>query len=402
MSDAEQDEKFREFVRASLAGKNVAMATMTSSGKSFCYNLSVLEVLFQNLFVVIDEAHAYKGAFGCHTALILRRLRRLCSHVYGSDPSFVFCTTTSGNPREHAMELANLPTMELIQNDGSLSGRKLFVLWNTPLNPDTVLKITSNRDTKVSLDKNMGHTRSRDSKANAVDALLKGASSHSGSKYMIIDVYVQDARDQPILTMVESIRRAKSGKPKTNRRKGPDEPKTTSSGVRKYYITLRCGQCKQPCHNTRTCPHKSTNSTGEQGKSCKHSNVLGRGRAANNGNGSRGGGRRRGGITATLPGVVIRERNPNIEVDLGTNKGAKSGKGKEPIVGKVKIPMTRFGGAESIVPRVGLPIPQAASSSAASCGSGSGSGSAIMPNTHIPRLDSQGATSTPSTQRSAI
>ncbi|KAG5529494.1 hypothetical protein RHGRI_030026 [Rhododendron griersonianum] len=128
-------------------------------------------------------------------------------------------------------------------------------------------------------------------------------------------------------------------------------------------------------------------------------------------------GRGRGGTTAPLPGVVIRDRNPNIEVDLGTNKGANSGKGKEPMVGKAKIPMTRFGGAESIIPRVGLPIPQGwrrstrirnaffwsqtTSSSAASCGSGSGSGSATMPNTHIPRLDSQGATSTPSTQRSA-
>ncbi|XP_058217631.1 uncharacterized protein LOC131328749 [Rhododendron vialii] len=58
--------------------------------------------------------------------------------------------------------------------------------------------------------------------------------------------------------------RAKSGRPKKNRRKGPDEPKTTSSGVRKYYTTLKCGQCKQPGHNARTCPHKSTNSTGEQ------------------------------------------------------------------------------------------------------------------------------------------
>lgn len=30
--------------------------------------------------MVVDEAHAYRGVFGCHTALILRRLRRLCNH----------------------------------------------------------------------------------------------------------------------------------------------------------------------------------------------------------------------------------------------------------------------------------------------------------------------------------
>ncbi|KAK3011917.1 hypothetical protein RJ639_013010 [Escallonia herrerae] len=174
-----------EAIQASLAGKNVVVATMTSSGKSLCYNLPVLEVLSQNLlacalylfptkalaqdqlralvamtrrcdaslnigiydgdtyqhdrlwlrdnarllitnpdmlhmsilpfhgqfrriltnlrFIVIDEAHAYKGAFGCHTALILRRVHRLCAHVYGSNPSFISCTATSANPREHSM-----------------------------------------------------------------------------------------------------------------------------------------------------------------------------------------------------------------------------------------------------------------------------------------------------------
>ncbi|KAF5954548.1 hypothetical protein HYC85_007404 [Camellia sinensis] len=38
-----------ESVRASLASKHVVVATMTSSGKSLCYNLAVLEVLSQNL-----------------------------------------------------------------------------------------------------------------------------------------------------------------------------------------------------------------------------------------------------------------------------------------------------------------------------------------------------------------
>lgn len=95
--------------------------------------------LLTNLkFVIVDEAHAYKGVFGCHTALILRRLRRICSHVYGSDPSFIFSTATSANPREHTMELGQLPTVELIQKDGSPSGPKLFLLWNPPLHQQAV------------------------------------------------------------------------------------------------------------------------------------------------------------------------------------------------------------------------------------------------------------------------
>ncbi|KAL6629705.1 hypothetical protein ACP70R_029470 [Stipagrostis hirtigluma subsp. patula] len=81
-------------------------------------------------YVVIDEAHSYKGAFGCHTALILRRLKRICSDVYGSRPTFIFCTATLANPREHVMELAKLDDVELVQNDGSPCGAKHFLLWN--------------------------------------------------------------------------------------------------------------------------------------------------------------------------------------------------------------------------------------------------------------------------------
>ncbi|KAG5543759.1 hypothetical protein RHGRI_016497 [Rhododendron griersonianum] len=118
-------------------------------------------------------------------------------------------------------------------------------------------------------------------------------------------------------------------------------------------------------------------------------------------------GRGRGATTAPpLPGIVIREPNPNTRVDIGTDKGVNCVKGKQPIVLRGKAPITRFGGA----PRVGLPAPQGwrrstrmgnaifwtqpESSSAASCGSGGGSGSTTMPIT-------QPSSSTPSTQKSA-
>ncbi|KAK6148636.1 hypothetical protein DH2020_019548 [Rehmannia glutinosa] len=113
-------------------------------------------------FIVIDEAHSYKGTFGCHAALIFRRLRRICSHVYSSDPSFVFSTATSANPKEHAMELANLPTVELIENDGSPSGLKLFMLWNPPLCLKTVPKRRkSSLEPEKSVNKNVVAGRSR-------------------------------------------------------------------------------------------------------------------------------------------------------------------------------------------------------------------------------------------------
>ncbi|XP_025801088.1 uncharacterized protein LOC112880592 isoform X3 [Panicum hallii] len=202
-------------IESSISGRHIVVATSTSSGKSLCYNIPVLESLSQDLmacalyifptkalaqdqlrtllamknafhididvkiydgdtpredrlwirdnarllitnpdmlhlsilpyhgqfqrilsnlrYIVIDEAHSYKGAFGCHTALIIRRLKRICSNVYDSHPTFIFCTATSANSCEHVMELANLDEVELIQNDGSPCGSKYFLLWNPPL-----------------------------------------------------------------------------------------------------------------------------------------------------------------------------------------------------------------------------------------------------------------------------
>ncbi|MFQ5343421.1 MAG: DEAD/DEAH box helicase [Anaerolineae bacterium] len=86
---------------------------------------------FANLkYVVIDEAHIYRGVFGSQVANVLRRLRRIC-RFYGADPQFICCSATIANPKEHVQRLTAAPT-RVIDDDGSPSGEKLFVLWNPP------------------------------------------------------------------------------------------------------------------------------------------------------------------------------------------------------------------------------------------------------------------------------
>ncbi len=64
--------------------------------------------LFEQLrYIVVDEAHTYRGIFGSHVANVLRRLLRLCEH-YGSTPQIVCCSATIGNPQELA-EIADRP-----------------------------------------------------------------------------------------------------------------------------------------------------------------------------------------------------------------------------------------------------------------------------------------------------
>jgi DEAD/DEAH box helicase domain-containing protein len=79
-------------------------------------------------FIVLDEAHVYRGVFGSNVALLVRRLRRLCAH-YGSKPQFVISTATLANPTEFAERLTGV-SFDLIAQDGSPRGRKYFVLYN--------------------------------------------------------------------------------------------------------------------------------------------------------------------------------------------------------------------------------------------------------------------------------
>ncbi|MDD4876296.1 MAG: DEAD/DEAH box helicase [Dehalococcoidales bacterium] len=88
--------------------------------------------LLTNLkYVVIDEAHIYRGVFGSHMANVLRRLRRLCQY-YGAKPQFVCCSATIANPDEHAEKMVGLP-FTIIDNDGAPHGEKDFIFWNPPI-----------------------------------------------------------------------------------------------------------------------------------------------------------------------------------------------------------------------------------------------------------------------------
>ncbi len=73
-------------------------------------------------YVVIDELHVLRGIFGTHVSHVLRRLQRQCAR-YGSDPTFVFCSATIGEPDVLAAELCGKPVVAVTE-DGSPCGER--------------------------------------------------------------------------------------------------------------------------------------------------------------------------------------------------------------------------------------------------------------------------------------
>ncbi len=82
-------------------------------------------------FVVVDEAHVYRGVFGSHVANVLRRLRRL-ARIYGAEPQFLLASATIAN----AGELAHALTGEeatVVSDDAAPRAERTVALWNPPL-----------------------------------------------------------------------------------------------------------------------------------------------------------------------------------------------------------------------------------------------------------------------------
>ncbi len=82
-------------------------------------------------WVVVDEAHAYRGVFGSHVANVLRRLRRV-ARLYGAEPRFLLASATIANPVELAERLCG-ESFTLVDSDGAPRAARRIAMWNPPL-----------------------------------------------------------------------------------------------------------------------------------------------------------------------------------------------------------------------------------------------------------------------------
>ena len=89
------------------------------------------DVLSNLRFVVVDEAHVYRGVFGSHVGNVLRRLRRL-ARAYDAEPQFVLASATIANPAQLAESLLGAPA-RVIEGDAAPKPERTVALWNPEL-----------------------------------------------------------------------------------------------------------------------------------------------------------------------------------------------------------------------------------------------------------------------------
>ena len=94
----------------------------------------IWRAFFESLdLVVVDEVHEYRGIFGSHVGLVCRRLSRICDRL-GTDPQFVCCSATIGNPRKHAATITGQSTdsFVLVDQEASETGPTHWLFWQPP------------------------------------------------------------------------------------------------------------------------------------------------------------------------------------------------------------------------------------------------------------------------------
>ena len=94
-------------------------------------NQGAWATFFRNLkYVIVDEAHTYRGVFGSHVAVVLTRLRRICASFGNHDPVFIGASATSSTPAESFSRLIGAPAIG-VEEDTSGHGEVVVGFWES-------------------------------------------------------------------------------------------------------------------------------------------------------------------------------------------------------------------------------------------------------------------------------
>lgn len=133
-------------------------------------------------YVVVDEGHMYKGAFGCHVASVARRLRRVCEREHGAAPTFVVTSATSADPARHVRDLLGVDDVHVITDDGSPHAPRIFAMWNPPLSAPNATPGAAGPNGRVEFSHTEGRKRApiekRKREAARREALRRGGGAH--------------------------------------------------------------------------------------------------------------------------------------------------------------------------------------------------------------------------------
>jgi DEAD/DEAH box helicase domain-containing protein len=130
--DGDSDEAERRFARdyagLILSNPDMIHRSVLPSHARFSRLLGSLR------YVVIDEAHRYRGLFGAQVSAVLRRLRRLARH-YGADPVFISCSATIAGADGHLAALSGVTAATCVDTDTSRRPALDFCLWQPEEDP---------------------------------------------------------------------------------------------------------------------------------------------------------------------------------------------------------------------------------------------------------------------------
>lgn len=127
-SDTVERRFARDFARFVLTNPDMLHRSVLPRHPQWTRLLSTLR------YVVVDEAHRYRGVFGAHVSAVLRRLRRLAHH-YGADPVFISASATVSGAGELLSRLVGVDDVLEVATDTSARPALDYLLWQPTGDP---------------------------------------------------------------------------------------------------------------------------------------------------------------------------------------------------------------------------------------------------------------------------